>query len=242
MGILDIFGGGSPEEKARKLKGKVIQKYGDMATRQKAITQLGDMDHPEAVRALLARFTVSVEPGTVDSDEKEHVFDLVKGFGEKSVDPVKEFLQRSDVASSWAVRLLRELIPEEDLTGFILEVLKKIGSDYTRDPEKKTVLIHFLAEKTDPRIPPGVLPFLEDPSDEVKIAALMLLGPLKYEPAREPLLQLLTSPDTARRVKTHAVTALYQSEFGVQGFREKVEAELSDPYFVDKAGVVKKRG
>jgi hypothetical protein len=65
---------------------------------------------------------------------------------------------------------------------------------------------------------------------------------LKYEPAREPILALLTAEETARRVQTAAIAALYDSGFGVQGYREKVESLLADPYFVDRAGIVKKRG
>jgi hypothetical protein len=52
LGILEMFGGGSPAEKAKKLKSKITQKYGDAATRQKAIQQLGEMKVPEAVSTL----------------------------------------------------------------------------------------------------------------------------------------------------------------------------------------------
>lgn len=242
MGILDIFGGGSPEQKAKKLKAKVTQKYGDVTARQKAINQLGEMKTPEAVRTLLARFTINVEPATVDADEKDHVFDLIKGFGQDAVPPLKEFLTKSDAASSWAVRLLQELVSEEELISIALDVLRKVGPEYTRDPEKKVVLIHFLTGKADPRIGPELVPFIEDPSDEVKLAAISALGPLKFEGAREPLLKLITDPEAARRVKAAAIPAVSQSEFGVQGYREKIEAALSDPYFVDKSGVIKKRG
>lgn len=242
MGILDIFGGGSPEEKARKLKVRATQRYGDKATRQKALMQLGEIKHPEAVRALMARFTITVDPQTTDTEEKEHVFDLVKAFGADAVEPVKEFLHKSDSASSWAIRVLEALVPEQELVGICVDTLTRIGNEYTRDPEKKTVLIHYLSERTDDRIAPALVPFLDDPSDEVKLSAIAALGPRRHEPAREPLLRLLTADETAKRVKTSAIAALHQSEFGVQGYREKVEANLSDPWFVDKSGLVKKRG
>ncbi|MBX5484184.1 MAG: HEAT repeat domain-containing protein [Myxococcaceae bacterium] len=242
MGILDFFGGGSPEEKARRLRSKVTQKYGEPTTRQKALQQLGEMKTPEAVRVLMSRFTITVEPATTDSDEKEHVFELIKAFGDMAVQPVREFLERNDAASTWAVRILEALLPIDAFITTCVEVLQKIGPDYTRDPEKKVVLIHKLGEKSDPRIGPALVPFLDDPSDDVKIAAIAALGPLKTEAAREPLLQLIVSEDTARRVKNAAIQAVHQSEFGVQGFREKVEAALADPWFVDKAGHIKKRG
>ena len=241
MGILDIFGGSGPD-KARKLKGKVTQKYGDPTSRQKAISQLGEMQIPEAISSLLARFTVTVEPLTTDADEKEHVFELITSRGRSAVDSVREFLRSTDTSSSWAVRLLSALLTEPELIGICVEFLHQLGSTYTRNPEKKIVLIQFLTGKDDPRIAPALVPFLEDMSDDVKISAIKGLAPLKYEPSREPLLHLLTAEDTARRVQTAAIAALHESGFGVQGYREKVEALLSEPYFVDKSGLVKKRG
>ncbi len=241
MGILDIFGGSGPE-KARKLKGKVTQKYGDPTTRQKAISQLGEMKIPEATSSLLARFTVTVEPLTTDADEKEHVLELITSRGESAVEPVKEFLRTTDSSSSWAIRLLAALLPEPELIAICVELLHQLGATYTRDPEKKLVLIHFLTGKDDPRIAPSLVPFLDDMSDDVKIAAIKALAPLKYEPAREPVLKLLTAEDTARRVQTAAIAALHESGFGVQGYREKVESLVANPYFVDKSGLVKRRG
>ncbi|HET6980579.1 MAG TPA: HEAT repeat domain-containing protein, partial [Myxococcaceae bacterium] len=94
----------------------------------------------------------------------------------------------------------------------------------------------------DPRIAPVVLPFLEDMVDDVKIAALRALGPKTYEEAREPMLKLLTAPETARRVQTASIEAIARSGFGVQGYREKVESLLPEPFFVDKAGIMKRRG
>jgi hypothetical protein len=241
MGLFDFLGGGSGPDKALKLKPKVTQKYGDPSSRQKAIQQLGEMKFPEAVTVLLARFTVTVDPLTTDADEKEHVFELIKGFGKDAVAPIQDFLRKSDQAASWALRLLGDLLPESEVTGICVDTLTHLSSHYTRDPEKKVVLLHHVTGREDSRIAPAVLPFLEDMSDDVKIAALKALGSLKHEPAREPMLKLLTADETARRVQTAALAALQESGFGVQGFREKVEALLVEPYALDKSGVVVRR-
>ncbi|KFE66629.1 HEAT repeat domain-containing protein [Hyalangium minutum] len=241
MGLFDFLGGGSGPEKALKLKPKVTQKYGDPASRQKAIQQLGEMKYPEAAGVLLARFTITVEPLTTDADEKEHVFELIKGFGKDALAPIQDFLRKSEQATSWALRLLGDLLPEPEVTSICVDTLNHLSNHYTRDPEKKVVLLHHVTGREDARIAPAVLPFLEDMSDDVKIAALKALGPLKYEPAREPLLKLLIADETARRVQTAALTALHESGFGVQGFREKVEPLLVEPYVLDKSGVVVRR-
>ena len=127
MGFFDFLTGGSGPDKANKLKAKATQKYGDPTTRQKAILQLGEMNIPEAVLALMARFTITVEPGTTDADEKEQIFDLVKGKGQDAVEPVKEFLRKSEQASSWALRILEALLPEPEVIGTCVELLEKLG-------------------------------------------------------------------------------------------------------------------
>jgi hypothetical protein len=268
MGLLDIFGGKGPD-RALKLKPKVTQKYGEPTNRQKAIHALGGMAQqedrakareagnekklaelnaqvkemaPAAVGVLLERFKFQVDPATTDADEKDTVFDLICGFDELAVEPVKAFLLRSDQASSWAMRILSALLSESEVVGVATDVLKKLGAEYTRDNEKKLVLLHLVEGKTDPRIADATLPLLEDMADDVKIAALKVLGPLRHEPAREAILKLVTSDDTGKRVRIACIAALHESGFGVQGYREKVEAQLTDPFFVDKSGVVKKRG
>ncbi len=160
----------------------------------------------------------------------------------ESIAKVREFLRKSDQASSWAVRILETMLDADEVIGIVCEELHRLGTEYTRDPEKKEVLLHFVEGKGDPRIPPEAMLLLEDMSDEVKIAALKVLGPLAYEPAREKMLELLTHDETAKRVQTAAIAALHDSKFTVQGFREKVEKRLSDPWYLDSSGAVKKRG
>lgn len=75
-----------------------------------------------------------------------------------------------------------------------------------------------------------MVPFLEDMSDDVKIAALKALGVFKYEPAREPMLKLLTADETARRVQTSVLSALAEGGFSVEGYQEKVQPLLVEPY------------
>lgn len=241
MGILDFLGGGTPADKAAKLKAKVTQKYGDPATRQKAISQLGEMKSPEAVAVLMHRFTLTVDPHTTDADEKDHVFQIVTGLEKDAVGPVKDFLKRSDSASSWALKVLEAILTREEVIGIACDELKRLGAEYTRDPEKKQVLLGYVEDKDDARIAETVMPFIEDMSDDVKMAALKVLAPRKHEPAREKMLQMLVADETAKRVQTAIVEALAASEFTVQGYREKVEKKLGDGWHLDKSGALKKR-
>ena len=242
MGLLNFFGGGTPAEKAQRLKAKATQKYGDAATRQKALSQLAELKHPDAVPVLMNRFTFNVDPQTTDAEEKQHVFDSICELEKDAVPPVTAFLKRSDTASSWALKILDAVLNPDEVMQVVTQELQHLGANYTRDPEKKEVLIRFLEGKQDDRVGPVLVPFLNDMSDDVKMAALKTLASLKYEPAREVVLTLLTTDETAKRVQTACIATLVETAFPVQGFREKVEAKLTEGHFVDKSGVVKKRG
>ena len=242
MGLLDFFGGGTPADKAQRLKAKATQKYGDAATRQKALQQLAELKHADAVPVLMNRFTFAVDPQTTDAEEKEHAFQAICELEKDAVPPVKAFLVRSDAASSWALKILVEVLSPDEVMQVVTEELQRLGANYTRDPEKKEVLIRFLEGKQDDRVGPVLVPFLNDMSDDVKMAALKTLASLKYEPAREPLLTLLVTDETAKRVQTACIATLIETGFLVTGFREKVEAKLSEGTFIDKSGAVKKRG
>jgi HEAT repeat protein len=240
MGLFDAFS--SPEKKIKSLQRKVTERYGPPENRQRAIDQLIELGSAEAISALVMRFTAKAEPSITDEEEKERVFHAIVDFGENSVGPLGEYDKNSEVAVSWALKALGQLVPQENLIALCLETLKRLGPDYTRDPEKKTVLIGQLASFTDPRIAEGLVPFLDDPADEVRIAASNALAQQKDERSREPLLEAMVRADQGKRVIASIADSLWRSGFGVQGFREKVEAVLPEPFFVDKAGIVKKRG
>lgn len=242
MGLFDIFKGGTPGEKAQKLKKKVTEKYGEAQARQKAIDELIKTESPEVIPVLMQRFTMLVEPQTTDADEKRTIFDAIVAQGDQAVPPVKDFLKKSEAASSWAVKILADILDEPKAIEAVLEELRRLGVEYTRDPEKKEVLLHFLEGKQGPGLTEAAVAMLKDMSDDVKMAALRTLGSFKDPAAREPVLELLVHEETARRVQTRCVEVMHECGFEVQGAREKVEKRLPESYFIEKSGLVKKRG
>ena len=244
MGLFDLFASREVKEQntLRRMVKKVTEKYGPPENRQKAIEQLGQMGTPAALAALCQRFTVRAEPGITDDEEKEAALRILVEAGQPARAPVQEFVRREESGVAWGLRALAGISPAEHLTAFALAELARLSREYTRDPEKKLVLLHEAESLEDPRVAPTALPFLDDMADDVKIAGLRALAPRGYPDAREPMLRLLTAPETARRVQTAAIEAIARSAFGVQGYREKVESLLPEPFFVDKAGILKRRG
>jgi HEAT repeat protein len=240
MGLLDVFSK-SPEKRIKSCQKKVTERYGPPENRQKAIDQLLDLGSPEALAALLHRFTINAEPSITDAEEKEYTYKGILEFGEAAVAPIQAFLRRSDVAASWMLKMLRALVSEEQVVTTCLEILEKLGPEYTRDPEKKLVLINTVGELIDPRVPPALLPFLDDASDDVRIASATALARHKDDRAREPLLKAFVESSDRARVVAAIAQSLAETGFGVQGFREKIEQGLPEGFLVDRAGVVKRR-
>ena len=248
MGLLELFGiGGSKEERearsVRKLQKKAIEKYGPKENRQGAIEELGELRTPRAVEALLMRYTVRVEPGITDDEEKQRVLALVQQAGSAVAVPVlKRFILGRDEIS-WPLKALSDLLPEAEVVAFLVEALRKAAGEYSRVPEKKVLLLHALAQHQSRDAVPAALPFLDDMDDEVQIAAAQAMAVQKDERAREPLIQhfLRAHEGSNARVREAVAGLLADTQFDVKGYTPKMEASLPPSYkLVSKGRVIRK--
>jgi hypothetical protein len=241
MGLFDIFGGGSALEKAQRQKSKLTQKFGDPTTRQKALQTVIALKSADTLPVLMQRFTFNVDPQTTDRAEKEDVFDAICALKDAAIAPVVEFLKSSEQASSWAVKILTQLLEPQALVSTLCDELRRLGTAYTRDPEKKQVLLHeleTLVEKhRDARIAEMSILFLSDMSDDVKIAALKTLTASKDTAAQEAIVTLLMAEDTGRRVQVSCFEALSLLQVSI-GQAEKLRPLLPEQFSINKAGVV----
>ena len=254
MGLFDLFASRDERERnaLRRLAQKVTQKYGPPENRQKVIQQLAQIGTPAALKVLCLRFTVRADVGLHDDDEKEEARRILVEAGAASVAPVKEFLQEQESGVAWGLRILSALAPPAEVRDTVVQLLVKLGREYSRDPEKKLVLLSWLNEHPDllaatagqpSTVEAALLPLLEDFVDDVRIGAARVLARLPAsEAAREGLLQLLIRDGDNARVRGEVLQALCDLGAGAKGYRPKVEALLVEPFFLDKEGRVKKRG
>lgn len=259
MGIFELFGSKEEREKGalRRLAQKITQRYGPPENRQRAIEQLAGMGTPAALGTLCLRFTVRADVGITDDEEKETVRRLLVEAGRDAVEPVREFLKAQESGISWGLRVLAALLPADEVLAAVVALLDRAGKMYSRDPEKKLVLLAWLAEHhAPPSAGPGergtaiatsteaaILPLLEDFSDDVRIASARALARLGAgEAGREALVDLLLRDRDNARVRGEVLQALSDLGADVKGHRPAVEALLVDPFFLDREGRVKKRG
>jgi HEAT repeat protein len=249
MGLFDLFAPKDEREQAqlKKLARKLTEKYGPPENRQKVIDQLGAMGTPEALRTLCQRFTVRVDQGITDDDEKETVRRLLVGAGEAAVEPLREFVRAQDQGLSWGLRVLAEILPADRVLEVVVGELDRLSREYTRDPEKKLVLLTWVREHgggaSVPRMEEALVRLLEDFSDDVRIGATRALhGMGRSERTREALLELLLRDRDNARVRGEVLGALADLGADVKGHRPTVETLLVEPFFLDREGRVKRRG
>jgi hypothetical protein len=273
LGILDFFSSkGGGKGGLRKQAQKITEKYGPPENRQKVIQQLAEMETAEAYAVLCLRFTIRADPGITDDEEKENVQQILVDAGEKAVGPVKEFLESHESGVSWGLRVLSALRPPADVVGTALRLLHKLGREYSRDPEKKLVLLSWLAEHHGdltaavggaaapastsgsaaspataeagaPGLEDTLLPLLEDFSDDVRIATVRLVSRQPLtERMRVALVELFLRDTDNARVRGEVLQALAALGADVKGYRPSVEPMLVEPYFLDRDGKVKRRG
>ncbi len=249
MGIFDIFGSKDEREQGalRKLARKVTEKFGPSENRQKVIDQLGVMGTPAALQTLCLRFTVHAEPGITDQEEKEQALRWLTDAGREAIAPVTAFVREQEAGVAWGLRALAEVARPEEVVEVVSAELARLASVYTRDPEKKLTLLAWSAEHHagagDEAMERALLALLEDFTDDVRIGAARALSQRPpTEAAREGLIQLLLRSTDNARVRGDVLAALHALGADVKGHRPSVEPLLVEPWFLDKDGLVKRRG
>jgi HEAT repeat protein len=243
MGIFDKIlakdKGPSSRQLRRALK-QVTQIHGDAATRVSAMERLAEWRSPEAIAALLRRFTVQVAQGSMDLEEKQFTVRLLAQIGHPAVEPILQYLQ-TEGEVTWPVRALREILPHEEFYQALKSVLEKLASGYTRWPEAKTVLIEHLPDQNFPEVRDTVLKFLADDNDDVCIAAADYLARNADEEVRERLIQTMLDSEQRPRVRGRILDLFCEREWQVKGFKKRVEEIIAEPFYLTSKGTVKRR-
>ena len=249
MGLFDFLGSKDQrdEDALRKQARRVTEKFGPPENRQKVIDQLGELGTPGALKTLCLRFTIHAEPGITDQEEKETARRWLVDAGADAVGPVTEFVHEQETGVAWGLRVLAEVAPDGALVKVVTSELAHLASIYTRDPEKKLTLLAWAAEhhagQGDETMEQALLKLLEDFADDVRIgAARALAARPATEAARVGLIELLLRDAGNARVRGEVLAALHQLGADVKGYRPSVEPLVVDPWFLDKDGLVKKRG
>ena len=228
----------TPEEKAEKLRKRIINMYGQSDERRYALTQLHDLGPELAPIRLIERFTCKCENGAYDNDEKEYTKTLLVDLGEPAVEPLKNYLRNNDKDFSWPYNTLRELIPHKELVDFLVELLETIGPEYVRDPERKEQLMLNLKSFDEESIKIAILPYLGDDNETIRFVAADTVIAHAHPKGIEALAHRLTE-ETSQRVMTSIATAFRDNNWVVpEDIRDAVSEKLPQEFRLNAKGII----
>ncbi len=231
--------GPSDRQIARATK-QVTQPHGEAATRVAAMERCADWRTAPAAGALLRRFTIQVPQASMDYEEKQYAVRLLVQMGSSAVEPILHYL-RTEPEVTWPVRALRELLPLQEFSTKLIQILSELAAGYTRWPEAKKVLIEHLPDESIDQVKETALKFLEDEDDDVCIAAADYLARSGDEAVREKLIQIFLDAEGRPRVRGRILDHLCTREWPVKGFRKKMEEVITEPFYLTSKGTVKRR-
>ena len=238
MGLFDVFKGGSG---LKKHIDRVGNKRAQQHERWESIQALAKDGSEEAIRALLVRFTIRVDPSITDGEEKNAAFQGVIQHGDAAIGPVKDFLVSSDTLA-WPLKILKELQSEEEVTTTLLELLSTMDTEYERDPQKKIDLIASFEESKDPRIVGAVVRFLEDMNETVRFhSAGAILHQDEAEQAREALTRAFLAEESVR-VRMRILDGYIDRGWDLAGVGDQATRKLPSGYSLGKKGEIRKKG
>ena len=210
MGLFDFFKGKSaktgnterprPGDKNVARYSDAISKKAQNYDRQEAIEALAKVGSAEAATALLKRYAFVVDPSITDQEEKETAFRGIVSVGKEALPAIREYTARAE-SITWPLRMMREMLSDEDYVGEILTMLEKWDTEYARNADPKIQLIAALEEVKDPRIVDAVSRFLEDVHEPTRFHAVTtLLAQEGAEAAAGPLARALVREEANRTI------------------------------------------
>ncbi|MGB9338701.1 MAG: HEAT repeat domain-containing protein [Polyangiales bacterium] len=238
MGLFDVFkgGGGGLKKHVARVANKRAQKH----ERWESIQVLAADGSDEALRALLTRFTVRVDPSITDGEEKNEAFHGIAQHGEAALEPVRDFLNSAENLA-WPLKLLREIQTEEQVTTILLELLSRMDTEYERDPQKKIDLIASFEEHKDPRIVEAVIRFLDDMNETVRFhAAGAILAQDEADAALDALTKAFLAEESVR-VRMRMLDGYVERGWKLADVKEEATKKMPTGYSLGKKGEVRKK-
>lgn len=251
MALMGLFGRGPmSDKKIDKVAKLASNPFAQPDVRMKEMQRLLQEGTDPAYRGLLKRFAANANGQIADEEEKQWLEDKIVDVGESIKEPLQDYILGNKTLS-YALRAYERIFGLERSIEFFLEVLDRHGPEAYREAEAKQQIALVLAEHPeDERVLPGLLPFVEDHSDDVRWAVLdaversdaegHLSDAVKASYA-EAMGRILVDDATGPRVQRRVAEFAKDKGWTVDVEEGEICPLLDEHYFVDKKGFVRLR-
>jgi len=240
--MFDFFKRGqTPSQKQiDRLVKRLTEPQGEDGPRIEAAERLAEWGTPDALYALLKRFTISSKVITQDIEEKRMVVRMLVDKRQDAVEPILRFLSTHHHVE-WPVQALSQILPQEELVPKLVGALEKVAaaSEFT-PPEHKADLIRAMSGHVTPEIAAVLRRFLSDDDDDVRIATIDALSEVG-EDMREPLLEAFLEAEERPRIRIKIAEVFADHDWPVKGYRPKIEETLPEGFHLSAKGLIRRR-
>ena len=247
MGLFDFFKGSSKDGGSDK-KSNPAAKWAEAAgskraqpyDRQEAIHELAKLGTAPAVQALLKRFTFATDPSITDQEEKDLAFEGILKAEKEAIEPVRAFAAKAE-SLSWPMRVLKELLSEEEIVEELLVWLSKWDAEYAKFIDPKLQILQELETHRHEKIRAAVEPFLQDFTEQARFHAVAATLAQQDADAIKPLLDAMLEEESVRVRSKIADGFIAQGWDVPEDQREPVRKVLPSGYGIDGSGKFTKR-
>jgi hypothetical protein len=209
--------------------------------RQEALHELAQLGTADAVQALLKRFTFNSDPSITDQEEKGVAFEGILKAEKEAIEPVRAFAAKAE-SLSWPMRILKELLTEEELVEELLIWLGRWDTEYAKFIDPKLQILQELETHTHEKIRGAVEPFLQDVNEPARFHAVAATFAQKDPEAVKALLDAMIEEESVR-VRNKISDGLLAAGWEIPDERREAVRKVLPPQFgIDGEGKITKRG
>lgn len=244
-----VFGLFSKEKALKRTIDKATNKLSQQPDRFGAMEKLRDDGSDEALYGLFRRFSITSTKSSEDEYEKSWTVDTLVSKGEAVLPALRRYLKASTTIA-FALKVLEGVAEKAKVLEIVDELLADEAPGYTRDPEKRIQLIHWLGEwknGTSADVVSRITPYLADYDENVRFAVADVLEQHPMAEANAPLLAaLVREKEESRRVRQRIAELLVdigggKAELGAnEAAVAPLLAEVLPGFKIDKGCLVRK--
>ncbi len=223
--------GFSKERGLRRAMDKVMNKYAQSPDRWAAMEKLGKDGSEEALYALTKRFSYKYDKTIEDQQEKEWVKDTLISKGEASLPGVRRYMKDAQ-SLHYPLIVVGRVAPIATALEIVDELLASEPPGYTRDPERRTDVIAWLAEcdeASNEEVTRRCIPYLADFDENVRYKAVDSIALKPHPSAAGPLVDaLVREEEESRRLRVRIGEVLAENQWDLGEKKSEVSA-LMEP-------------
>lgn len=207
-----------------------------------AAENLFAMGTRSATRALLDRYSINVSPSVEDEVEKQEIHDWLVAKGDAAVIEAITAYLKDERNVFWPIKILGGILPHPKLAAKLNEILRFHLENPPASPEPITQVLRSITDIQSEELEGTVRRFLDNPDDDVRLAALDFLSVRPEEHSRDAVLDCFVESEDRPRVRRYILDLLVDQQWSVTGYRRVVEENLPEGYSLTRDSRVKKLG